>query len=87
MSDNLTACIIVFIGVMGPVWLVMQFLSRNRAARQTGAAERAAVEQLSRTAAQMESRMAVLERILDAEVPSWRSSAAATGGVYDRSTG
>jgi len=87
MSDNLTACIIVFIGVIGPVWLVFQFLSRGRSANRLSAAERAAVEQLSLTAARMEQRVAVLEHILDAEVPSWRSSAAATGGVYDRSTG
>ena len=87
MSDNLTACIIVFISVMGPIWLVFQFLSRNRTAGRLHATERAAVEQLAYTAAQMEQRMAVLEHILDAEVPSWRSNASAAGGVYDRSVG
>ncbi len=76
MSDNLTAVIIVAIVILGPVWLTFQFVGKGRAARQLNAQDAAAFEQLSQTAARMEQRIATLERILDAEVPAWRSNPA-----------
>jgi phage shock protein B len=39
----------------------------------------ASIGQLTETAARMEARMATLERILDAEVPAWRSKFDAGG--------
>jgi phage shock protein B len=75
MSDNITAVLICAVVVLGPVWIIFHYAFKTRNSRQMNTADAAAFEDLSRTAARMESRMEVLERILDAEVPSWRSAA------------
>jgi phage shock protein B len=75
MSDNITSIFLAFFVVVAPVWIVFHYLAKFRAGRQLSAQDAAAFEQLSQTAARMESRMAMLERILDAEVPGWRQSA------------
>jgi phage shock protein B len=84
MSDNLTAIIIVFMCVLGPVWITFHYVGKGRTARQLNAQDAAAFEQLAQTAARMESRMATLERILDSEVPGWRNNAAAQGEYYGK---
>jgi phage shock protein B len=86
MSDNLTAVLIVAISVLGPVWIVFHFIGKGKAARQLNARDAAAFDQLAATAARMEGRMAILERILDAEVPDWRRTNN-LGGQYDRTMG
>jgi len=48
--------------------------------RQPSQQDSTSYDQLSQTAARMENRIAVLERILDAEVPGWRYSANANAG-------
>jgi len=81
MSDNLTAIFLAFFVVCLPVWIVLHYLSKMRGSRQLNAQDAKAFEQLSQTAARMESRMTQLERILDAEVPGWRQISAP--GVHD----
>ena len=85
MSDNLTAifmsssdqiingliAIVIFIGLP---WLILHYVAKFRGDRQLHGQEAQAFEQLSRTAARMEQRMVMLERILDAEVPAWRQT-------------
>jgi len=74
MSDNITAIFIAFVVVCVPVWIVLHYVSKMRGGRQLDAQDARALEELNRTAARMEQRMAMLERILDAEVPNWRQS-------------
>jgi len=74
MMDDLTAIIIVGMVILGPIWLTFQFLARSRRAGALSAQDAATIEQLTQTAIRMESRMVALERILDAEVPAWRSN-------------
>lgn len=73
MSDNLTAVLIVAIAVLGPCWLTFRFLARGRDTARLNAVDQAAYAQMSESLARMEARMAVLERILDAEAPAWRA--------------
>jgi phage shock protein B len=79
MMDDLTAIIICGMLFLGPTWIVFQFLGRSRAARALNEQDAASIGQLTETAARMEARMATLERILDAEVPAWRSKFDAGG--------
>jgi phage shock protein B len=72
MSDNLTAVIICVVCTLGPVWIFCSFLSRSRAARTLNVADATALEHVQQSMQMFEQRIAVLERILDAEVPDWR---------------
>jgi phage shock protein B len=76
MSDNLTAVIICVVCTLGPVWITFNFLARSRAARTLNDADAAALEQMQQSMQMFEQRIAVLERILDAEVPDWRRTSA-----------
>jgi phage shock protein B len=74
MSDNTTAIFLAFFVVCLPVWIVLHYISKMRGGRKLDARDAKALEELNRTAARMEQRMLMLERILDAEVPNWRQS-------------
>jgi len=84
MSDNIAAVLIVFIVVLGPIWTVMHYRAKARAGLQPSPQDAAAYEQLSQIAARMETRIATLERILDAEAPGWRQTASTGGQARDR---
>jgi len=84
MSDNLTAVLIVFIVILGPIFVVFHYRHKSQAGRQLSAKDAEAFDLLSQTAARMENRIAVLERILDAEAPGWRHTANTEGQVRDR---
>jgi phage shock protein B len=83
MDDNLTAVIICLSCTLGPIWLVMHYKYKNRGG-QMNSRDIAMLEQISATAQRMEQRVATLERILDAELPAWRSSAAPPDNFYNR---
>jgi phage shock protein B len=87
MDDNLTAVLICLGSVLGPIWLVMHYKYKFRAGDRLNSADAALLEQISATAQRMEQRVATLERILDAEIPSWRGSADAAGAFYNRRAG
>jgi phage shock protein B len=76
MDDNMTAVLIVFISVVGPIWLVMHYKYKNRAIGNLSAVDNAQLAQISEIAQRMEQRVVALERILDAEVPAWRGNGA-----------
>ncbi len=86
MSDNLTAVLIVAMCVMGPIWLTMRYRMKARTGAGLNAADSARLEQALAMAQKMEQRVVTLERILDAEAPSWRANPEA-GGLYERRAG
>jgi phage shock protein B len=67
------APLIVFLVIVVPVWLFLHYRSKR-----TGDTENEAVNgdgevaELWQTARRMEERIRTLERILDADTPSWR---------------
>ena len=76
MSDNLTAVIICVVCTLGPVWITFNYLARSRAARTLNDADAAVLERVQQSMQMFEQRIAVLERIRDAEVPDWRRTSA-----------
>jgi phage shock protein B len=86
MSDDLTAIIIVTICVLGPIWLIGQII-KSKAGRNLNAADIALVEKITGIADRMETRMTTLERILDADSPTWRQTNSELGGKYERKVG
>jgi phage shock protein B len=71
MFDDLTAVLIVFIGVWGLVALRWMKL-KSQTGEELGAREAETLAQMAAIAQRLEQRVATLERILDGEVPSWR---------------
>lgn len=71
----LEAPLIVFMVVVVPIWLVLHYRSK----RSPGVAAPSATEsdqgELWMTARRMEERIRTLERILDADHPTWRGRA------------
>ena len=79
---GITTIFIVIFGITAPVWLLAQYM-KHRGARRIGPDEIAILDRISRIADRMDQRMAAVERILDADSPSWRDSGGATGGRYE----
>ncbi len=63
---------ILFMCVVAPLWIIMHYKAQRRDAGRLDTEEQATVEDLTRIAERMESRIGTLEKILDAEMPQWR---------------
>jgi len=64
---------VIFLVVVAPIWIVAHYLTRWRRARKLSAEDERSLGELYETARKMETRLAALERVLDAEAPEWRS--------------
>lgn len=71
--DFLEAPLIVFLVVVVPLWIIFHYSTQWKKAKGLTAADEATLDELRRTAEKMEERVHVLERILDDEIPDWRS--------------
>lgn len=85
LVDDLTAVVIVAICVIGSFWLIAQII-KSRTGKKLAPAETAMLEQMMRIAERMDSRMNAVERILDADAPTWRNELP-TGGGNDKRFG
>jgi phage shock protein B len=72
MDDNVTAVLIVAISILGVICLRYMKM-KTRSSGQMSTRDQLALEQMMQTAQRLEQRVNTLERIRDAEVPSWRS--------------
>jgi phage shock protein B len=75
MSEPVFICALLISAaiILGPFWLTYRFVIQWRSFGKLNADEAHSVTQLNVALARMESRIATLEHILDAEVPAWRS--------------
>ncbi|KJY83244.1 phage-shock protein [Vibrio galatheae] len=64
--------LIVFLIFVAPLWLFLHYRSQKKASTGLSQEDMQRLEALSEKAANMQSRVDTLERILDAESPSWR---------------
>lgn len=65
--------LIIFLAVVAPVWIIAHYVTRWRLAKSITGDDEAVLSDLWESAAKMETRIATLERILDAEAPDWRT--------------
>jgi phage shock protein B len=89
MMDSFNQCLQVFcalatIGFM--VFLILSILKIVTGPR-LHKQDAAAMHDMAARLQQMDRRMAVLEKILDAEVPDWRGNVDQAGGFYARQAG
>jgi phage shock protein B len=64
---------ILFLLIVAPIWIVAHYVTRWRATRKLSSEDERALGDLWQIARRMESRIEVLERVLDAEAPGWRA--------------
>jgi phage shock protein B len=78
MMDFMFVPLTIFLSVVAPIWLIAHYLTRWRTAKSLSAEDEQMLAELWETAPRLEERLANLEGILDAEVPSWRDRPEAT---------
>jgi phage shock protein B len=65
--------LIILLAVVAPVWIIAHYVTRWRTAKSLTSEDETLLSDLWENAAKMESRIAILEQILDAEAPGWRT--------------
>jgi phage shock protein B len=73
---------LVFVVVVAPIWIVAHYATSWRTARMLSREHERTLAEIWDLTQRLETRMATLERILDADAPGWRGRAddAARGG-------
>jgi len=64
---------ILFMVIVAPLWLIFHYVTVWKTQRNAGRADPGALNGVWSTAHRLEGRVAALEKLLDAEVPGWRS--------------
>ena len=64
--------LIVFLIFVAPLWLILHYRSKKKAAGGLSEDDFNRLQTLSEKADQMQKRVETLEQILDTETPSWR---------------
>jgi phage shock protein B len=73
---DVTTILLALIIVLGPTWLTFTFLNNLVRSKSLNKRDAETLAQVAAIATRIEARMDVVERILDAETPSWRENAA-----------
>jgi phage shock protein B len=66
------APIIVFLIVVAPIWIILHYRSKGKAADGLSSNERLELDEMIEVANNMAVRIETLEAILDVESPDWR---------------
>ncbi|RMF17582.1 MAG: envelope stress response membrane protein PspB [Alphaproteobacteria bacterium] len=56
-----------------PLWIVLHYATAWKKTKMLSPEDEATLGELRRTAEKLEERLKVMERILDDEIPDWRS--------------
>ena len=66
---------ILFMVIVAPLWLIFHYVTLWRTQRHAGRVDQTTLNDMWGTAHKLETRVGALEKLLDAEVPGWRSRA------------
>jgi phage shock protein B len=77
--------VIIFMGLVAPLWLILHYFSKRRSAKGLAEEDRVELDDLLKTADQLTDRIEILERILDVDSPNWRDKEAQ--GAYRNQEG
>ena len=64
---------ILFMVIVAPLWLIFHYVTLWRTQKQAGRVDQGTLNDMWGTAHKLETRVGALEKLLDAEVPGWRS--------------
>jgi phage shock protein B len=73
MNEIAFVPVILFLIFVAPVWVILHYVTKWRAARGLSADDERLLADLWQNATRMEDRIRQLERILDSEAPGWRT--------------
>ncbi len=65
---------ILFMVIVAPLWLIFHYRTIWKRQQSNGAADEKSVKDMWLVAQRLESRVANLEKLLDAEAPGWRET-------------
>jgi phage shock protein B len=65
---------ILFMVIVAPLWLIFHYKTRWKDQKANGSADEKTVKEMWGVAQRLESRVANLEKLLDAEAPGWRET-------------
>jgi phage shock protein B len=63
---------VLFMVIVAPLWLIFHYRSLEKNQKQSGIADEKSFKEMWGVAQRLESRVANLEKLLDAEAPGWR---------------
>jgi phage shock protein B len=72
VSGHFFVLAILVLVVVLPIFMIMHYTTKWKAAKGLSDEEQSTLEELWQTSQRMDSRLNALETILDAEVPDWR---------------
>jgi len=64
---------ILFTVIVAPLWLIFHYVTVWKTQRHAGRVDQGMLNDMWGTAHKLETRVGALEKLLDAEVPGWRS--------------
>ena len=64
---------ILFLSIVAPLWIVMHYVSQRRSSKSLSQEERQSLDHMLETVDKLVDRIQVLEAILDADHPDWKS--------------
>jgi phage shock protein B len=73
MLEFLVVPAIIFTAVVAPLWLIFHYVTLWKTQRHAGRVDQSTLSDMWGTASKLENRVGALEKLLDAEVPGWRS--------------
>lgn len=73
MEDPGNLAIIGLFFIVIPLWIVLHYATAWKKTKMLSPEDEATLDELRRTAEKLEERLKVMERILDDEIPDWRS--------------
>lgn len=71
---------ILFMAIVAPLWIIMHYRSKGKAAQGLKEDERVVMEEMLETIDKLADRVNSLERILDKEQPQWREHRSRANG-------
>jgi len=64
---------VLFMVIVAPLWLIFHYVTVWKTQRHAGRVDQGTLNDMWGTAHKLETRVGALEKLLDAEVPGWRS--------------
>lgn len=73
MGDALFVLCILFLTIVAPLAIILHFVTKWKTSRELTRSDETLIEEVWEIAQKLESRVNVLEAILDDEAPDWRN--------------
>jgi phage shock protein B len=73
MSQVATLAVVLTLTIVVPLALILHFVTKWKQSREISGDDEQLLEELYAQSQRMEERLATLEKILDDELPEWRS--------------